>query len=170
MKKWNKKRYCEKCENKVSDYNTTGLCNSCRLAARCPDCGRLLGQEDHICGSVESKGERKCKECEKVLSNQGFERWHTVCGKCSKKKWREKERAERKRLRLEFGGKCQECNYSKCQAALHFHHVDSTQKHEWNTKGGADLREIKTHPERFKLLCANCHIELHFPDPAETLC
>lgn len=64
-----------------------------------------------------------------------------------------------------FGGKCQECGYNRCLSALHFHHVDSSEKELWSElsgrKGAACYEEINHYPERFKLLCANCHIEDH---------
>lgn len=66
-------------------------------------------------------------------------------------------------MRRRFGKACSRCGYSRCADALHFHHKDRSEKYMWNArnKGGASLREIKRHPERFTLLCANCHIELH---------
>jgi hypothetical protein len=47
---------------------------------------------------------------------------------------------------------------------LHFHHIDSSQKYEFGKKGSASLKELRLHPERFTLLCACCHIEVHLPD------
>lgn len=56
-----------------------------------------------------------------------------------------------------FGGKCQRCGYSKCQRALQFHHTNGREG-----KGGrVDIREVEEFPERFEMLCANCHIEEH---------
>jgi hypothetical protein len=61
-----------------------------------------------------------------------------------------------------FGGKCQECGYNRCLAALHFHHQDSSEKDLWSpNRGNASLDEVQAHPERFRLLCSNCHIEEH---------
>jgi len=61
-----------------------------------------------------------------------------------------------------FGGACQRCGYARCARALHFHHTDSTEKAEWsNGSGKASNAEIAAHPDRFLLLCANCHIEEH---------
>jgi hypothetical protein len=46
---------------------------------------------------------------------------------------------------------------------LHFHHIDASEKYDWNVKGkgGASIREVRKHPERFQLVCACCHIEIH---------
>lgn len=145
-------------------------CRSCSVQhRRCHDCGQLKGQ-DHTCASVEAKGERRCSTCDRILRNTGWERYSQKCGACSKREFRAKERDERHRLRLQFGGKCEKCGYCKCFAALHFHHRDGTgEKYDWNAKGksGASLREIRAHPERFQLLCANCHIETHLADGLE---
>lgn len=74
----------------------------------------------------------------------------------------------RKRLKTKIveamGGKCQCCNYDKCNAALELHHVDPTQKdipfgriyanhHAWNTV----VEELR----KCILVCANCHREIH---------
>lgn len=63
-------------------------------------------------------------------------------------------------LITQFGSECSACRYSKSTRALHFHHVDSTDKHNWKT-GRVSLQEVATHPERFVLICANCHAEEH---------
>lgn len=158
--------FCEGCNKEIpnrADRNTN-FCSKCVFKFRCKDCGRMTSPKtEHICNSVDHKGERFCNDCNKLLSNTGPERWRRICPKCDKKRWRDKERAERQSLREQFGGKCSRCNYDRCMQALHFHHLDSSEKYEWNVKGkgGASLREIKQHPERFQLLCANCHIEIH---------
>jgi hypothetical protein len=78
---------------------------------------------------------------------------------------RNKLRVTKIALVTEFGGKCQRCGYDRCMRALQFHHTDDSEKKEWNEKngryGGASAAEIKAHPERFVLLCANCHFEEH---------
>lgn len=61
-----------------------------------------------------------------------------------------------------FGGSCQRCGYAKCLRALHFHHLDPATKKDWsNGRGHVSLAEVRTHPERFVLVCANCHAEEH---------
>lgn len=127
---------------------------------RCKDCGRFLGK-NHICANVDLKGERHCNVCDCLISNEGWQRWSKVCRLCAKKKWRDKERAERLSLKQSFGGKCNRCGYSKCNAALHFHHNDSSEKKTYSKKGSSNLKELRLHPERFELLCANCHFEEH---------
>lgn len=163
----------EGCGRVTAGYKTnSGRCTPCarKLAAgsqnspRCKKCGRITPlKKDHTCASVDLKGPRYCIDCNSLLSSKGFERWNKRCAKCGKKRWREKEREERITLRAVFGGVCSKCGYSRCPDALHFHHTDRSEKYEWNYRGhgGASIKEIKAHPERFMLLCANCHIELH---------
>jgi hypothetical protein len=78
----------------------------------------------------------------------------------------EGKRHERKKaIVAQFGGKCQRCGYDRCLRALQFHHVDSSEKDIWSTneskRGRVSHAEVEAHPERFLLLCANCHFEEH---------
>lgn len=57
-----------------------------------------------------------------------------------------------------FGSACQECGYARCIGALQFHHVDGVRE---SKSGRVDAREVRAYPERFRLLCANCHFEAH---------
>lgn len=65
------------------------------------------------------------------------------------------------------GGKCQRCGYNKNFAALHFHHINPTEK-----GGRLDIRTIAaknwewclTEFKKCQLLCSNCHSEHHNPD------
>jgi hypothetical protein len=69
---------------------------------------------------------------------------------------------KRKAVNVEaFGGACQHCGYSRCARALQFHHQDASEKDLWSATGKACMAEIEAHPERFILLCANCHFEEH---------
>jgi hypothetical protein len=160
--------FCRDCGVKLANkpWRVTEYCarHVNRHLPKCSDCGRMLGKNGlHKCGSVDLKGPRFCGICSKPLSNKGYERWKNNCPQCEKKKFRDGQRELRRQLRVEFGGACQICGYTRCWAALHFHHLDSSEKYDWNEKGkgGSSLREIKRHPERFQLVCANCHIEIH---------
>ncbi len=158
-------RYCSSCTNPIKKQNKSGYCKKCRPPAKhCQQCGQIIGNSEHQCASVDLKGLRPCSECSKILCNSGWERWSTICRTCSKKQWRTIEKEKRKSLKEQFGGKCNRCDYSKCFAALHFHHLDSSEKYKYSKKGDASLKEIQQHPERFELICANCHAEEHLSD------
>jgi hypothetical protein len=139
------------------------------FAPKCPHCGRLTKKSgEHDCQSIDLRGERRCGRCDKILASTGYERGRNWCRRCMQKEHGHpqhlKLKAMRRRLRAEFGGVCQLCGYNQCAAALQFHHVDDTHKYDYSGSRGsrsAAPREVEEHPERFRLLCANCHIETH---------
>jgi hypothetical protein len=61
------------------------------------------------------------------------------------------------------GGKCEKCGYSKCIDALEFHHMDPSKK-EFGLSARGITRAwsiVKLELDKCKLLCANCHREVH---------
>lgn len=64
------------------------------------------------------------------------------------------------------GGKCEECGYDKCIAALQFHHIDQeTKDFDLSMKyngGSLNMQELYDEVDKCKMLCANCHAEKHF--------
>lgn len=62
-----------------------------------------------------------------------------------------------------LGGKCFYCGYSKCLAALDFHHIDETTKEFGLSQNGMTRSWDKTKKELQKsiLVCSNCHREIH---------
>lgn len=63
------------------------------------------------------------------------------------------------------GGKCEKCGYSKCPAALQFHHLDPKKK-DFGLGGGRTKSWKKVRPELDKtiMVCANCHHEIHYEE------
>ena len=61
------------------------------------------------------------------------------------------------------GGKCEECGYKKCIAALEFHHKDHTQKDFSVSSTGStmSLDRLKKEVDKCLLVCSNCHKEIH---------
>ncbi|KKL05303.1 hypothetical protein LCGC14_2607370 [marine sediment metagenome] len=84
----------------------------------------------------------------------------TLCHACMV--WRGRQR--RKARALEYkGGKCQQCGYNKCAAALQFHHTKPEEK--THTISYLIIRArpwevIKTELDKCIVLCANCHAEV----------
>lgn len=74
---------------------------------------------------------------------------------------------ERKRqLLLQAGGKCTRCGYSRNLAALTWHHLDPKQKRfnlDMRALSNRSLQEIEVEVAKCIVLCANCHMETHFP-------
>lgn len=75
---------------------------------------------------------------------------------------------ERKRKLVNLlGGKCSRCGYSKCLAALEFHHTDPENKSfqlDLRSLSNRSFKVCKEESHKCILLCANCHRELHNTD------
>lgn len=77
---------------------------------------------------------------------------------------------DRLAIKKEYGGCCSKCGYSKCLAALQFHHIDPKNKKFGITAALRGSRnkfsrdEIMEEVKKCILLCANCHFELHYPE------
>ena len=76
-------------------------------------------------------------------------------------------RAETRKLELitMLGGKCSSCGYSKCPRALCFHHIKD-KSFSLDSRHLSNRSWTKTKEEAAKciLLCANCHMELHYKE------
>ena len=60
------------------------------------------------------------------------------------------------------GGKCEDCGYCKdCPSAYHFHHNDPTEKEFTLSHRSLSFETAKIEVDKCRLLCANCHAELH---------
>lgn len=109
-------------------------------------------------GYVRLKGTpHTCPGCKKAHSGKC-----TLCASCctNRRRFKIKEKAVRY-----LGGKCQKCGYSKCIAALTFHHRDPSQK-DFQI-GGNHSRSwsaIQAELDKCDLLCANCHAEYHYTE------
>lgn len=102
----------------------------------CMKCGGLLrGKQSKYCSS-------KCKNIVGVTT------------------WRKKL----KKKSLEYkGSKCSICGYSRCVAALVFHHTDENKEFGISSKGLCKSWEkVKRELDKCILVCANCHAEIHW--------
>ena len=64
-----------------------------------------------------------------------------------------------------LGGKCNNCGYSKNLGALAFHHLHGKEfKLDVRSLSNRHLEPILKELKKCKLLCNNCHAELHYPD------
>jgi len=89
----------------------------------------------------------------------GFQSMCRVCfNEYTKQRW-----IDRKEKAVEYmGGKCQDCGYSKCIAALEFHHLDpSTKEANWNKIRLWEWSRVEAELDKCVLLCSNCHRERH---------
>ena len=75
-----------------------------------------------------------------------------------------KRRKKLREMAVEYkGGKCSLCGYSKCIAALEFHHIDSSKKDFGLSEDGLTRSWVRIQSELDKclLVCSNCHREIH---------
>ena len=74
---------------------------------------------------------------------------------------------KRKKLKKDLveykGGKCENCGYNKCVAAMDFHHKDPKEKDFGLSCNGHTYswKKITKEADKCLLLCSNCHRELH---------
>jgi hypothetical protein len=119
---------------------------------------------------------RYCKKCGNKIpkhlphTNKKTAGYRKFCYNCSplKTKHPSSERVERKRrkevLVKMLGGCCSTCGYNLSIRALSFHHKDpSKKKFDISSNGGLmeNWDVLLNEARKCKLLCLNCHAELH---------
>jgi len=84
------------------------------------------------------------------------------CKQCDTQ-YHKTRRVNRKHEIVEYkGGKCELCEYSKCIAALEFHHLDPSKKDfEIGDCCRKSLENLKKEADKCILVCSNCHKEIH---------
>lgn len=103
----------------------------------------------------------RCKlhgDAEFCLTGRGNYR----CKQCRSAAVARRRRRVKAILVEEAGGACCVCGYDRNMRALHFHHLDPSQKrHEINAKGVAiALDKLRVEAQKCVLLCSNCHAEV----------
>ena len=82
-----------------------------------------------------------------------------LCKKCYSK---HKTKVFKLKLLATKGSMCQRCGYSKCIAALHFHHlVPETKSFALSSAMNKSWDTVLTELDKCVLLCGNCHAEEH---------
>jgi transposase len=84
------------------------------------------------------------------------------CCKCRAEAVSRRRRKVKRVLVAEAGGKCSVCGYSRCIAALEFHHlVPSEKSFSLSHRGVArSIERARAEASKCVLLCANCHAEV----------
>ena len=93
-----------------------------------------------------------------VLEGRGYYR----CKKCRMQRVLDWRRRAKLRLIAEAGGCCQICGYDRYSGALHFHHVDPSQKEFGIARRGftRSIEKMRAEAAKCILLCSNCHAEV----------
>lgn len=97
-------------------------------------------------------------ETEFWLAGRGYYR----CKRCRSDAVARRRRKVKAILVEEAGGRCCICGYARNMRALHFHHLDPSEKRiEINAKGVAvALETLRAEARKCVLLCSNCHAEV----------
>lgn len=97
-------------------------------------------------------------ETEFVVGRSGRVR----CRRCRQEAVTRRRRRVKRMLVDEAGGSCAACGYSRCLAALHFHHRDPEEKSFALSGSGMarSLESVRAEADKCVLLCANCHAEV----------
>ena len=104
------------------------------------------------------------KECNKHgLTEFSFRKDNRYrCKKCSSEAVTNRRR-KLKELSVAYkGGECSKCGYSKCIAALEFHHLHDKSFGLSLNGFTRSWQKIKLELDKCILLCANCHRENHY--------
>lgn len=92
-----------------------------------------------------------------ILESRGYYR----CRQCRIEAVVRRRRKVKETLVTEAGGKCRLCGYSRCLAALEFHHLDPTTKKFGLSRCGArSIAMLRSEARKCVLLCSNCHAEV----------
>lgn len=94
-----------------------------------------------------------------VLEGRNYYR----CGQCRTNRVTEFRRKNKQKAIDYKGGCCERCGYSKCNAALEFHHLDPNEKDFGVSAKGLTRpwEKIKIEIDKCILVCSNCHKEIH---------
>ena len=102
----------------------------------------------------------ECSRCTKtyIYTRQGYHN-SKLCSPCHITLYRQYLKVKAVEYK---GGKCQLCGYSKCIAALEFHHRDPNQKEFSLSKVIRSFEKMKKELDKCDLLCSNCHREVEY--------
>jgi hypothetical protein len=113
-------------------------------------------------------GKYCCKLCgetsKKKMANKGGGRIsYSICKSCHSSENTKRGRERKKMLVEHKGGSCIVCGYSKCIAALEFHHQDPNNKDpKFRALRYWSLKRAMDEVDKCYLLCSNCHREAHW--------
>jgi hypothetical protein len=114
--------------------------------------------------SLRNEG-KSYRDIQKILNCSESTIWYYCSPGAKEKRAKENYKIRkncRNKLKLSLGGKCKNCGYSKCLAALDFHHLDkNNKKFNISTMLITSFTKAKKESKKCILLCANCHREFH---------
>lgn len=145
---------------------------------KCAVCKALIPSQKKYCSiSCKQKaGYLKCGVCKAAISSRkkycsiSCKQKATYQRKSPERRYKNKDgivyttewRQKLKLRAIEYkGGACLVCGYSKSVRALHFHHLDPSQK-DFNISAFKKAwNKLTSELDKCVLLCSNCHAEVH---------
>lgn len=119
-----------------------------------------------------SLAEKKCARCDQILPISDFygrrngQGITVYCKRCVNRQTVERQQKFKRECVAYKGGKCDRCGYSRCIAALEFHHVDPSKKEfeisVYVRRNGQFDDALRRELDQCRMVCANCHREEHF--------
>lgn len=104
----------------------------------------------------------QCRTCSAQGEENFYKNAKYQCKACWNTRTFQSARDKLDLLIDERGGQCERCGYSKCRAALEWHHRDPSEKEfSIGNRRGKNIEELRTETNKCLLLCANCHREEH---------
>ncbi|ATW58232.1 hypothetical protein CNR37_00015 [Pseudomonas phage ventosus] len=91
--------------------------------------------------------------------HKGKETWY--CRQCRNDQQLARRKENKEKAVACKGGCCEVCGYSKCIAALEFHHLDPTTKEREGEFRSWSWDKIRAEVDKCILVCSNCHKEIH---------
>lgn len=118
--------------------------------------------------SVNNNYETKlCGKCRQIKSKTEFysgkkNKLLSYCISCKHNYYKNKRKNFKTQIVELKGGKCINCGYNKCFAALDLHHISPKEKEFSFNRSNLSLSpKILKELEKCILLCSNCHREIH---------
>ena len=116
--------------------------------------------------------QKECRVCGETDQSKFFasdlksKKSRPACRRCNRNETTVRYRKYKQIAIAYKGGKCQVCGYSKCSAALEFHHRDRRSKDKnWPRMRLLKLTQLKDELDKCDIVCRNCHAEIHFNTP-----
>lgn len=163
-------KLCKKCKKEFQTYQIIdGIKHNCCNRKFCLECSPFGKHNTKNIEKSTLDTESFCKNCQKILPIEMFyerpnrdKKVFSYCKSCMNILTLERQRKNKQKCVDYLGSKCSICGYSKCNAALEFHHVDPTQKDFTIGKNhGRTFENVKTELDKCILVCSTCHSEIH---------
>jgi len=149
-------------------------------AKRCESCGQLFAAKLVVAGKVRSLYRRRfCIDCSPfgihntsktppgTLPAEALREYRRKRRNAKTYRYQKRRRRELKAIAVDLlGGRCRDCGYDKCAAALDPHHADPSTKEFALSSFGGSVSRLCAEVSKCVLLCANCHRLRHAAEDA----